>query len=515
MKLSRLRLAFLALLCGTASLQADILVLKNGSRVEGNILKESPEAIQMRYRLTPKIWDEKSFPMADIQQVIKQTPQEVEVVELRKVMPTADLLTADKYEQLIQDRLRPFVNKYKGTPEATEVEKIISDLQAEKAKVAAGQVKLEGKWLTVEEAKAEQFNIEAFQLLKAIRAKVAEGKWSEALREYDTFLRQSPALRGTKYYPMVISEARTALDSWAPVLAKMATEQPLLKKAREDGLKALEETERAKTKAAIATEVATLKADAQAARNNRLRWIDPNKYDNVGIQTTQKEVLSEKARLQAIDLDALKVQNEAFGVVLRKIGEKDYAGGANAFQQVAHLTSNPQYKDIIEDLKRRLMVIYTELAKQRTAAGAMASGSSAIGGVASTTQDQTVARILAEAAGGAPTAPAAGAPVAGAQVAPAAAVGAPAVGAPAMAAPVGAPAGGGVAPAVRPAAPVAPAAAAYPAAAPMPQAIAPPMAQVLPPVEPSNFQTYLLIGAGALILVLLIAMMQQKKKNQE
>ena len=117
MKSSRTRIALLTLLCGATFVKADILMLKNGTKVEGNILEQNAQGVRMKYKLTPKIMDEKIFPMTDIAQIIKQRPEEVEVIELRKVLPTDDLMKADAYEQLIQDRLRPFANKYAGTPD--------------------------------------------------------------------------------------------------------------------------------------------------------------------------------------------------------------------------------------------------------------------------------------------------------------------------------------------------------------------------------------------------------------
>ncbi|HYF35110.1 MAG TPA: PTPDL family protein [Prosthecobacter sp.] len=494
MKLSRFRLAFLALLGGASLAHADILVLKNGSRVEGNILQESPEAIRMKYRLTPKIWDEKTFMRADIQEVIKQTPEEVEIVELRKVLPTPDLLSADKYEQIIQDRLRPFVNKYKGTKEAKEVEGIIAQLQEEKTKVTGGQVKLEGQWLSAQEAKAEQFTIQAYLALNAIRAKTAEQKWSEALREYDAFIKQGPALRATRYYPAIVTEVLTALDKWSIQLTKMATEQPVLKKERDEGLKKLEEPELSRTKAAIANEMSTWRAEAQAARNNRQRWIEPNKYDSLTIQSVQKDVIAEKSKLQLLDLEATRVQNESLSAVLRKIGEKDYAGGVHSYNQIAHLSTNPQYKDIVQDLQRRLREIYNELVtRQRSGAGSMTTNAAATVG-SSTTQDEAVARILADTPGGAPVAAAAAK-------------------APAAATPPGA------APAVAPAS--APATAPVAAAAPRPVTTTPPPAPVAAaPVantasDGPDMQMYLMIGAGVLVVVLLVAFMGQKKRERE
>ncbi|OYW83793.1 MAG: hypothetical protein B7Z22_11925, partial [Hyphomonas sp. 32-62-5] len=147
----------------------------------------TPTSIHMRYRLTPKIWDDKDIPRSEIAEggILKQKPEEVEILELRKYVPTGDLQSAEQYEQLIQDRLRPFLNRYPGTKEAAEVEKMVKDVQEEKEKVVAGGAKLEGKWLTREEAKAESLNIKAYAIRAAMLAKREAKDYSGALKEFD------------------------------------------------------------------------------------------------------------------------------------------------------------------------------------------------------------------------------------------------------------------------------------------------------------------------------------------
>jgi hypothetical protein len=271
MKISRTRIAILALLCGTTFLKADILMLKNGTKVEGNILEQNEQGVKMKYRLTPKIMDEKIFPMADIDKVIRQTPQEVEVVDLRKVFPTADLMKADEYEQLIQDRLRPFVNKYPGTPEAKEIEDIITKLQEEKTMVSNGQIKLEGRWLTVKESKAEQFNVEAFRIIADMRAKAAKLDYIGAMREFDSLIMPPPAYKGSIYYVQAIPEAISILDKLIASLDKMSAEQPQITQARKDGLAKLQEPELSKTKNAISDEMTKWRANMTSPAFKRLR----------------------------------------------------------------------------------------------------------------------------------------------------------------------------------------------------------------------------------------------------
>ena len=160
MKLSRYQSVVYALACSAGYLHADIVTLKDGKKLEGNITAETPTSIHMRYRLTPKVWDDKDILRSEIAEggIIKQKPEEVEMLEIRKFVPTADLLSAEKYEQLIQDRLRPFLNRYPGTKEAAEVEKMIAQVQEEKEKVVAGGAKLEGKWLNREETQGRRGN---------------------------------------------------------------------------------------------------------------------------------------------------------------------------------------------------------------------------------------------------------------------------------------------------------------------------------------------------------------------
>lgn len=504
MKSNRTRMVLLALLCGTSFVNADILVLKNGTKVEGNILEQNDQGIRMKYRLTPKIMDEKVFPTADIAQVIKQRPEEVEVVELRKVLPTADLLKADEYEQIIQDRLRPFVNKYSGTPEAKEVEGLIATLQEEKTKVSNGQVKLEGKWLTLKESKAESFNVEAFRIVSAMRAAAAKQDYVEALREFDRLTNPRPAYTASTYYVQAIPEAIAILDKWIAVLDKISSEQPQLAKARKDGLTKLEEPELSKTKNAITDEYNKWRAALDAERRQKIRWTAPYKYELSTIQTAQKEAVGERTRLQSIDLESLKAQNDVFMACYRKIGEGDYTGGAAAFERVQALNLTNDYRDIPVDLRARLLKLYGQLVRANATGATATSGSAAIGGTATTGVDSRVAQILAEA--GATPAASSGQPAAAMTAPAAASTTSPAVAArPAAAvAPVqAAPAPAAVRPAV--------------AAAPQQQAYAPPVAMPPPaPVEEeSNLQLYIIIGMALVIVGLGVAFLKQQKKKED
>jgi hypothetical protein len=509
----------LALLCGSTFVKADILMLKNGTKVEGSILQQNDQGVRMKYKLTPKIMDEKVFTLAEIAQIIKQRPEEVEVIELRKVLPTPDLVKADEYEQIIQDRLRPFVNKYAGTPEAKEVDGIIAKLQEEKTMVSNGQVKLEGKWLSPKESKAETFNVEAFRIVSAMRKKAAKQDYVGALREFDLLMMPRPAYTGSLYFVQAIPETLALLDKWTAVLDKMASEQPQLAKVREDGLSKLQEPDLSRTRNAIADELAKWRAMSDADKRQGIRWVAPYKYELATIEESLKMATEERTRLQTYNLESLKAQSDVYMACYRKIGEGDYAGGSAAFARVQALNLPQDAREVENDLRQRLLKLYGQLVKENAKGAAAASGSAAIGGSVGAGKDSRVAQILAEAGATQPAA-SSGQPAAAGAMAPAAA----APGATAPAGPAAAPTAG-VAPAPVQAAPAqaSPVAAApRPVAAPAPQqqvnqAPAAPMPPPMMPIEPeeeSNLQLYVIIGMALVIVGMGLAFLKQKKKSE-
>jgi hypothetical protein len=529
------------LICSAGFLQADVVTLKDGKKLEGNILSETPAAIRMRYKLTPKIWDEKDIPRTDIAEIIKQKPEEVEAIELRKLLPTPDLMTAEKYEQLIQDRLRPFVNRYPGTKEAAEVEKMIATAQEEKEKVVAGGMKVEGKWLTPDEAKADSYNIKGYAVLAEMQEKFEGKDYSGALKSFDKIANTQSGYVAAVYYPKAVETVLEVLAKYEAQIEQMIKDQPTLQKMRDEGVKKLIDPDLTRMKDAIAREKEQWKDGYDAEKKSSTRWFTPYKYDLPSLKILAKTIVTEKARLKEIDTAVIGKINQSIADIMRseaaagkdeaalkKMGEAILAGEAAAAG--ADTSSRQFYTTVFQGYRTRYAYAQQMLAAkamqqaQGAAVPGAVGGSSAVAGTGAPGMDDRVAAALAAASGGAAVTPAAGTPAPGTTPAMAPAGVVPAV-APAGVAPAPMPgavpgayptAQPGVAPQPQPGyAPVA-----APAGAPAPYAQQPvaPAAPYAPPpvVEESpgiSTNTLILIGIGVVVLVLVIAMSGGKKKK--
>jgi hypothetical protein len=515
MKLSRSLLSLVLAASVAGSLRADIVTLKDGKQLEGTILEQKPEGVLMKYKVTAKIMDEKFIPMAEIAPngILKEKPEEVEIKELRKLVPTADLLTAEKYEQLIQDRLRPFTNRYPGTPQADEIKKMIDELQAEKEKVVAGGLKLEGRWLTPQEARAEKYNVDAFLIRQAMNEKAAAGDFSGALREFDLLVDKKKLHIASIYYPKAVEEALAILTTYDAKLSQMIKDQPVLQKQRDESMKRLVEPDLSRAKAAIEKEVADADTREDVERKDS-KWVTPYKYNLTLLQDLQKSVFAEKTRLQKINVPQIsKITEHIHQSTLHFYADKIVEGELALREVMSAAQGNQEYGPVIQMYLAGFQRKRAEYAakQQAAATNAMigAPGATAAGQAGTTAPgaDSAVARALAMAGGqaqpGVAPQPGVPPPMPAGTVAPQAQ--APVAGVPAVQPPVG-----GVVPPVAPqpayGQPVAPAPAPVPAPAPAPA----PMEEEEGTI---SMDTILMVAGGAVVLVLLLVVLMGKKKK--
>ena len=527
MKLSRFLLSLAIATASTGLLHADFVTLKDGTKLEGTILEQTDAGVKIKYKVTAKIYDEKFVPAADIASVLKEKPEEVEIKDLRKLVPTPDLLTAEKYEQIIQDRLRPFVNRYPGTPQSSEIQKMIDELQAEKEKVVAGGIKMDGKWLSAQDARAEKYNIDAYAIRNKMNELAAANDFAGAMREFAQFDSKGTNHKISIHYPKAVEEAIAILTNYEARLSQMDRDQPTLQKSRDDNMKRLIEPDLSRAKNAIEKEVTDAK-NKYDAEKKEYRWAAPYKYDGKQIKEQSHLVTTEKTKLGKINVSqyakAADVLHEA---TLCYYNDKLQEGYGLIVQLQQLGAGIPDFATVAQSYGQAFQKKnYENLAKQQAQGANLAPGAApgtpgaavgAPGADAAMAQALAMAQQQQQQPGAAPAAgypqqpgvaPAAGYPQ---QPGVAPAAGYPQVqpqpGMPGVPTPV-APAGTypqqpGVSPV-----PGTPAPAVAPVATPS-------AATVDPLVEESAFDlnTILMIAGGVVVLVLLIAVASGKKKK--
>jgi hypothetical protein len=87
---------------------------------------------------------------------------------------------------------------------------MLAELEAEKKRVVAGEVKLNGKWMGKEEAQKERYQINALLAFQYMRDQSGKGDLVAAMNAFDVIETQYP---GAKVYPDAVELARRILPS--------------------------------------------------------------------------------------------------------------------------------------------------------------------------------------------------------------------------------------------------------------------------------------------------------------
>jgi hypothetical protein len=379
-------LLFIAALLTAGSLSADIIVLKTGEKIDCTILSETDTTLTYKYMLTAKISDTKTIPKADIKELTRFTPAQVEfeAKHLDKLLPTRDLMSASEYESIIQDDLRTFVAKYPGTPEAKKVEEMIATLSDEKAKVLGGQVKMEGKWLDEATAKRENYNIEAYRLrlaMKSAEEDVSQDqimpKEIKALREFENLRTTYPA---SMQFLQGIDEALEILDKYDKRLAAMRLDQPILKANRDKALSTTTGTDLEALKNAIEQEERNFKTTEEAQKKAKVKWKDIYKYDVKSLQEAQALVAKEKQDLKSINKSALQNEIENLNAAIRYIADGNAAEAEVVMGRLRPTKNSLMNKKVFDEYDKKLKELQMKIAKEMkatkaaTAAAAPAPG---------------------------------------------------------------------------------------------------------------------------------------------
>ena len=394
--------SFFALLTLPSALRADVVVMKDGKKYEdAKIISETPETVTFSYVFMKKFPDKRTESKAAIAQIIKQKPEEVEVAPLLKIVPTADLLTADKYESLIQDTLRPFVSKYPGTPQAKQVEDIIKTLQEEKEKVVGGSLKMEGEWISSDMVKRDPHSIDAYRVRRDLKELAADGKYREALNEWQKMTDNDEGYADTLQYVKAIPEVITILETYKKQLDGMIAVQPEIDKRRKDSIAKMIDSDplKVRTQAAITAELQTFKSQQDVEKKSRIRWLSVYKYDLKSLQDAVKMVIDESAKLRALDIAKLTTQNEALVAASRYLTDGNVEQAEAALQRATAVTGLHVTNKAVQNMRKQLTTLKQEQSKKRQAqqrtygtgnVGAVTTGSAA-------GTDSRVAEALAKA----------------------------------------------------------------------------------------------------------------------
>jgi hypothetical protein len=274
---------------------ADTVTLKSGEKLDGKVLEETPTQYTIEYHVSASITDTRVVPKSDVVKIDKELPDEQPYQAIKSLKPGLNSVPAPSYETAV-NRLQAFLTQFPQSPHAAEIRQNLADEQAEKKRVDGGEIKVNQRWYSPEEAQKERVQLNGQAIFNFMQDQVRRGDLTGAMNSYDQLVKTAP---GSRSFPEAVDLAKKVLVS-----LKSAADQDLQnwkyqKGEREKGLQLAGPAERAEMLAAIDRQTKQEQADVEASNKAGLAW-PPLFKDNEAVLTS----VSGKA------VDALKTVSE-------------------------------------------------------------------------------------------------------------------------------------------------------------------------------------------------------------
>ncbi len=279
---------------------ADTIQLKDGTKLEGKILKEDPQSYLVEVMVTKSIKEEKTIAKADVAKIDRVKPDEIAFALLSKLTPAPDLLTAGEYQVRIS-KLEKFIQEFPTGTSTPKAKAMIDELANEQAAVAEGGIKLNGHIIPASERDANKVELAARTLELAIRAHVQASEWLPALRKFSDFERDySTTLPFKESLPVV----KQAIEAYRTQVNETAASLPKRLEDRKIGLERMTSDDRNGSTRAIDEQNAGVEKRYTDEKKAGVKWVTPDSFHKASLDDASRFADQELKRLQALKLDS-------------------------------------------------------------------------------------------------------------------------------------------------------------------------------------------------------------------
>jgi len=331
-KIRRLPLLIFSLAGLVAAALGDTVTLKDGERIEGRIASETANDLTLEIQVSAGITDQRVVKKADVEKIDRIAPDETAYRAVMHLLPGKSSLTPVQYEAVMK-ALRGFTTQYPESQHVAAVQRAILAFETDKKRVDAGEVKLEGTWLSKQEAQKQRIHIGGIQAFNAMKSANAAG---DAIGALNAFAVLEKNFSGTKVMPEAIPLARQILAALKPTAERALENTKVSKIEREKGFADAGPADRVEMMAAFQRDQA--KADAALASATASgMWPPFYVSSDKGLAAIIAKVAPEADRLEKLPVAAMRESIKLAEKAGAEFANKDFTAATETLKEVTRL----------------------------------------------------------------------------------------------------------------------------------------------------------------------------------
>lgn len=332
---------------------AGTIHLKDGTTLEGSVLREEGDNYVLLVNVTKNIKDEKIVAKKDVKKIEADKPDLLAFAEIEKLVPVPDLVKESEYERRIK-LVEEFIKEHRGSSKTRTAREMLETLKSEANQIGSGGIKIRGKIIMPDEYRANAYELDAVVQENAIRALVAQGRLLDALRRFTVFDRD---FRNTAPFRAILPLMRQVVISYNAEAEQSLSTLDKRVEERTAGLARMQPADRTATERAIAEEELALETNFKAEKDSKIGWVTPHPFSKSALTETSRYSRQELSRIAKLSsapfVDAGKAYRDAYQAILRA---SDQAAVRQVMQDVKSARLPAKYMETLQAELEKLPV---------------------------------------------------------------------------------------------------------------------------------------------------------------
>ncbi|MEX1045053.1 MAG: hypothetical protein WEC73_02895 [Chthoniobacterales bacterium] len=326
------KLLLLSLLClPLATYGTESIELQDGTKIEGKILSVTSGSVRIEVQTSPTVRGEKSYPRADVAKIQHAGQDDIAFDE---IAPISAPDTADDpavYDALLEP-VQTFMKNYAYSKHMPQARQLAATLESERARLAAGEVKVDGEWISQDVSPADRTEVGG--RVQWSKMKTADDP-AAALAAFEVLEKSHNT---SSSYPEAVKAALSSIEKLRANIARARTDLERRTREQEQGLPLASADRRLQIEAGIAQEKAALQAQIDRVRRSGGKWL-PVLADAKVLEDLSKLADTEEARLSRIDVAKMSDAVETARTAREQLDTGDLEGAKTSLDEAQKLWS--------------------------------------------------------------------------------------------------------------------------------------------------------------------------------
>jgi hypothetical protein len=339
--MNRPALSVLIVLASTGFALADAVILKDGTKLEGKITRETADLVTIKGEGISNV---KDVLKSNILRIERSGPDDTHFGGIKGLIPTPDRLSIEEYQERV-GKCTAFLNIHTTSKHAATVKLMKIKLEDELKKAARGALKFKGRWIPASDRITDAYEIDAEIELSEMKVDLEQNRYTQGLRHFETIQSDFAA---SEHYADARDLTLKALAAYKPrVQSQLAGVDRKLKERAENVLR-VQPGRRAEEQKALDRKDAAYKKLILSEKARKTKWVTLNDYHRDPLRQVLSSIEASLKTLGAPPASDTKLAGPLYREAWSAAQDGDIEEGKKLVGELRNLKVPKRYLDPLE-----------------------------------------------------------------------------------------------------------------------------------------------------------------------